>query len=54
MDKKKNCGCSDKEEKKVYIGEAINIADDNKVNKKLVKERTETQNLNPRNNDIDN
>lgn len=33
-----------------YIGEAINIADNDKVTPELVKQRTKAQNNNPRNN----
>lgn len=33
-------------------GAAIDHADDNRVSKKLVDERTKTQNNNPRNNDM--
>lgn len=42
-----------KTEKDYYIGEAINQADNNKVDPKLVKERTETLNENPRDNSLD-
>lgn len=32
-----------------YIGEAINVADNDKVTPELVKQRTKAQNNNPRN-----
>ncbi len=35
-----------------FPGAAINEADDNKVDKKLIKERTKTINNNPRNDDM--
>lgn len=35
-----------------YSGVAVNMADDEKVNKKLVDERTATLNNNPRNDDL--
>lgn len=54
-EKKKRCCCrSKKQEVKAdneYPGVAIDRADDEKVSKKLVKERTETINNNPRNSD---
>ncbi|MDE6809736.1 MAG: hypothetical protein K2J42_06580 [Muribaculaceae bacterium] len=40
-------------EKDFYIGEAINQADNGKVDPELVKERTETLNDNPRDNSLD-
>lgn len=40
-------------EKDYYIGEAINQADNNKVDPELVKERTATLNENPRDNSLD-
>lgn len=54
-EKKKRCCCrSKKQEAKAsedFPGVAINQGDADKVSKKLVKERTETLNNNPRNND---
>lgn len=54
-EKKKRCCCrSKKQEAKAsdeFPGVAIDMADDDKVSKKLVKERTETLNNNPRNTD---
>lgn len=37
-----------------YPGVAVDIADDNTVDEKLVAERTDVLGNNPRNNDIDN
>lgn len=37
----------------LYPGAAIDAADDDKTNAALVKERTKTQNNNPRNNNLD-
>jgi hypothetical protein len=54
-EKKKRCCCRNKKQEskagEEYPGVAINQADDNKVSKNLVKERTETLNNNPRNTD---
>lgn len=52
MEKKENkctCTCNQTEKSADYPGVAINIADDEKVDSKLVKERTEELNNNPRN-----
>lgn len=60
-EKKKRCCCRKSEparkeaaaaeDSAVYPGVAVNDADDGKVDKNLVKERTATLNNNPRNND---
>ncbi len=54
--KKKSCSCrckskAEKNDEQKYSGLAVNEADGNKVNKDMVKERTETLNNNPRNNE---
>ena len=55
METKKKCCCKKKvaeiKPTDELPGVAINKADDNAVNKELVKERTSTLNNNPRNND---
>lgn len=55
-DKIKEAICSDADTEKQGLqdlpGAAINVADQNKVNTELVKERTSTLNNNPRNTDM--
>lgn len=55
MEKKRKCCCRSKTKATapdIYPGAAVNQADNGKVDKKLVNERTATINDNPRNNDI--
>ena len=55
MDKNTNscgCGCSKKEAREELPGAAVNAADNDKVDEKLVEERTDTLNNNPRNTDV--
>jgi len=54
METKKSYSCRYKDDRKKieeqkYSGLAINAANDNKVNKDLIRERTATLNNNPRN-----
>lgn len=48
MKKAQQSACAEKK----YPGAAIDAADDERVDKKLEKERTETLNNNPRNEDM--
>lgn len=55
MEKKRKCCCRSKGQTPapdIYPGASVNQADNKKVDKKLVKERTATLNNNPRNNDL--
>lgn len=51
MEKKKSCGCSKNKAREDFPGAAVNAADNDKINKGLVDERTCTLNNNPRNSD---
>lgn len=50
MKENKKCGCKLDKAEKMYPGTGIDTADKEKVDPKLVKERTKTLDNNPRNN----
>lgn len=51
MEEKKSCCCTKKQTEEELPGAAVNVADNDKVDAELVKERTSTLNNNPRNTD---
>lgn len=53
MENKKPTTAQEKTSTEIYPGAAVDINDDEKVDGKLVKERTRTLNNNPRNTDED-